>query len=81
MRFLSTSIILLISIFTSISINAQDVAHRTCATQDVITQYLLDNYSVEELKGSTPYSATGKMAEGDTDYSVLVVNTDTVYTI
>ncbi len=81
MRFLSTSIILLISIFYSSSIMAQDVIHRTCATQDVVTQYLLDNYTLEQLKGSTPYTAASRKGEGDTGYSVPVINSDSVYTI
>lgn len=80
MRFLSTLIFSLITTLIGISIQAQEVIHRTCASQDVITQYLLDNYSLEQLKGSSPYTAA-KMADGNTDYSVPIVNNDTVYTI
>lgn len=72
---------MLMTAFSSLSINAQETIHRTCATQDVVTKYLLDNYTLEELKGSTPYTSNAKKAEGNIDYTVSVVNSDTVYTI
>lgn len=80
MRFLFTLFISVITTLSGISIHAQEVIHRTCASQDVITQYLLENYSLEQLKSSTPNAAL-RMADGDTSYSVPVVNNDTVYTI
>lgn len=81
MRILSPFFILLITTFFSTSIHAHETIHRTCASQDIVTQYLLDNYTLEELKGSVPYTSVSRKGEGDLDYSVPVVNSDSVYTI
>ncbi|MCO5248750.1 MAG: zinc-dependent metalloprotease [Chitinophagales bacterium] len=72
----------LLSIFFLVSTNlsqAQRILNRTCATHDVISQYLLDNYTPEQLRNASPVIA--RRAESDTAYTVPIVNSDTVYTI
>lgn len=77
MRFFTHVFFIILGVLHLHQVQAQELIKRTCATHDIVNQYLLDNFTSEQLKTASPFAKSGN----DTTYSVPVVNSDTTYTI
>lgn len=77
MRFFTHIFFVLLGVLGTHQIHAQELIKRTCATHDIVNQYLLDNFTPDQLRVASPFAR----AANDTTYSVPVVNSDSTYTI